>query len=437
MSKRNFILLTIILTIIVILFFGYLYFAQKSTTPGESESGINFLSQFNPFSTKSTTTEEETKTPTDVSEYIPEEEKEEPVLEKVSSMPIAGFVVYKKERLKELTPEEENTETENKKPTPPATELVSALRYVDRVNGNIYQTFVDKIEERRFTDNIIPKIYEAYLGNNGESAILRYLKTDYKTIITFLGKTPKEILGGDETTANELTGTFLPENIRDMSISKDKKNIFYLFDFGENIIGTTLNLETGKKTQVFDSPFTEWLSQWPNEKLITLTTKASFRALGYMYSIDPTSTKVPTQVLGKINGLTTLTSPDGKFVLFGNNNLNLGIYDINTKTSDTLGIRTMPEKCVWSADSLSLYCGVPKTISGGEYPDSWYKGKISFNDQFWKVDVATGSETFIVDPVDTEEREEFDSIKLSLDETENYLFFVNKKDSYLWKLKLK
>jgi hypothetical protein len=352
-------------------------------------------------------------------------------------MPIAGFTVYKKERLKELTPEEENTETENKKPTPPATELVSALRYVDRVNGNIYQTFVDKIEERRFTDNIIPKIYEAYLGNNGESAILRYLKTDYKTIITFLGKTPKEILGGDETTANELTGTFLPENIRDMSISKDKKNIFYLFDFGENIIGTTLNLETGKKTQVFDSPFTEWLSQWPNEKLITLTTKASFRAPGYMYSIDPTSAKVPTQVLGKINGLTTLTSPDGKFVLFGNNNLNLGIYDINTKTSDTLGIRTMPEKCVWSADSLSLYCGVPKTISSGEYPDSWYKGKISFNDQFWKVDVATGSETFIVDPIDTEEREEFDSIKLSLDETENYLFFVNKKDSYLWKLKLK
>ena len=33
--------------------------------------------------------------------------------------------------------------------------------------------------------------------------------------------------------------------------------------------------------------------------------------------------------------------------------------------------------------------------------------------------------------------EDIDAIKLTIDEGENYLFFVNKKDSYLWELDLK
>ncbi len=33
--------------------------------------------------------------------------------------------------------------------------------------------------------------------------------------------------------------------------------------------------------------------------------------------------------------------------------------------------------------------------------------------------------------------EDMDNIKLALDENANYLFFVNKKDSYLWELSLK
>jgi hypothetical protein len=33
--------------------------------------------------------------------------------------------------------------------------------------------------------------------------------------------------------------------------------------------------------------------------------------------------------------------------------------------------------------------------------------------------------------------EEIDGIKLALDADENYLFFVNKKDSFLWEYSLK
>ena len=169
MSKRNFILLIIVLVIIVLVVFGFLYMRQNAQTPGEDGGGTNFLSQFNPFGTggkpSGTPTGQE---PVDVSGYEPGPEQGEIKLKKVSSMPIAGFTVYAKERLIEVppiitptTPEETDPKpTTNTKPVPPATEFVSALRYVDRTNGNIYQTFADKIEERRFSGTVIPKVYE-------------------------------------------------------------------------------------------------------------------------------------------------------------------------------------------------------------------------------------------------------------------------------------
>lgn len=518
MSKRNFILLTIILVIIIALVFLFLYTRQSGPPPGEDDGGTNFLSDFNPFGNNATTpTGTMTPPPVDVSGYEPPPPEEKLQLIKISSMPVAGFTVYLKERLKDMpivepvaapiTPydfgtatlksggtgeavkeiqrflnntlnltleldgvfDEEiitaikqwqgdyelvadgivgaktkaimyssvNQTTETTKPTPPPTEFVPALRYVDRATGNIYQTFTDKIEERKFSVTIIPKIYEAFLGNKGESVVMRYLKTDGKTIVTFIGNLPKEYLGQDTTENNEVKGTFLPEDIKDVSISPDASSIFYLFNFGDNIVGTTLNLTTNRKVQIFDSPFTEWLSLWPNNKMITLTTKPSASVPGYMYGVDPGSNaKNLNQVLGNINGLTTLTSPSGKLVLYGDANLSLSVYHPDTKATELLGVRTLPEKCVWSGGSDVVYCSVPKLIDAGGYPDAWYQGETSFSDQFWKIDIETRNATMIADPI-TISGEDVDGIKLMMDEGENYLFFVNKKDSFLWKINLK
>lgn len=453
MSKRNFILLTIILIIIVIAVLGFLYSQRNVTAPGEDSSGTNFISQFNPFGSDKPTTTPPGTTPTDVSGYEPGPEQEEVKLIKVSSMSVAGFTVYPKERLKDvpvvtpaIPPTETTTAPESTtpkpttpapKPTPPATEFVSALRYVDRVTGNIYQTFADKIEERRFSTTTIPKVYEAFFGNKGESVVMRYLKEGSNTITTFVGNLPKEVLGGDTAGENEIVGSFLPEDVEDVSLSQDASSLFYLFNVGENIVGTTLGLTTNKKSQVFDSPFTEWLSQWPNNKLITLTTKPASGVPGYVYGIDLLNNKNLHQIFGNINGLTTLTSPNGKLILYGNDGLSLGIYHTDTKVSEYLGIRTLPEKCVWGMASDVVYCGVPGSIAGAGYPDAWYRGEVSFGDQLWKVDTTSGNATLLVDPITVEGGEAVDSIKLALDADENYLFFVNKKDSFLWELSLK
>jgi hypothetical protein len=144
-----------------------------------------------------------------------------------------------------------------------------------------------------------------------------------------------------------------------------------------------------------------------------------------------------SQVLGGINGLTTLGSPDGKMVLYGDNSLSLFVYDINTKNSEPLQIKTLPEKCVWGNLSDIVYCAVPKSTPSLLYPDSWYQGEVSFNDAIWKIDLKTGNTTMLVDPETISIGEKIDAVKMTLDEGENYLFFINKKDNFLWKLDLK
>jgi len=454
MSKRNFILLIIILSLVVIVIIGFLYFRKLPTAGEDSGGGTNFLSQFNPFGTSPQKPPTTTPPPVvDVSGYEPGagEETQNAKLMKVSSMPIAGFAVYMKERLKNMPvppvpPVEpppvvevkkgKGTSTKAPLPVAPPTEFVAAVRYVEKAKGNIYQTFADKIEERKFSVTTIPRVYEAYFGNHGESVLMRYLKIGSDTIETFIGNLPKERLGEDTTGNNEVKGSFLPNNVKDISLSPDTSQVFYLFNSGDSMIGTILNFLDNKKVQVFDSPFTEWLSQWGSDKIITLNTKPSANTPGYIYTIDLFNKNV-TKTLGDINGLTTLLSLNGKLILYGNNNLSLNIFHTDTKNGDALAVRTLPEKCVWNSGSTTVYCAVPKSIDPGQYPDSWYQGEVSFRDQLWKIDIESGNASIILDPATSVGGEEIDGIKLAVDENENYLFFVNKKDSFLWKLELK
>lgn len=443
MSKRTTILIIIILIILAFFAFVFVYlYKPESTIKEKITSGINFISEFFPFGKSKSTPQGDSDTPADISGYTPPTNTEVPeeLLTKVSTMPIAGYGVFMKERFKEETeiiPDPTQTTVEaTGVPIPPTVELVPALRYAERATGNIYQTYADIIDERKFTTTVIPQVYEAFFGEKAESVIMRYLKPDGKTISSFLGTIPKEILGSDTSSLNELNGSFLPENITDVSISPRGSSIFYLFNIENSAIGVTTSSFGDKKSQIFSSPFTEWLSQWPNDRMITLNTKPSSSVPGFVYSIDPTIKKL-NKILGDINGLTTLTSPSGKLILYNNNNLSLRIYNTDIEESVPINIKTMPEKCTWNSGSTNIYCAVPKNISGSLYPDIWYQGEISFSDEIWKVNANTGSTSLIADPYSFSSKEKIDGIKLSLDENENYLFFVNKKDSFLWKLNLK
>lgn len=417
MSRRNiFIFIGVVLIALVVLFALFAWIGSRDEGV-QTEEGINFFAKFNPFSKpKPSPFEPGGETPSGTE--MPTGETTEIKLRRVSTMPVAGFAVFQKERYKEGE-----------------TEFAPALRYVARANGNIYQTFADYIDERKFSGTLIPKVYEAYFGNRGESVVMRYLKGDNRTIETFVASLPKEPLGGDLSEEYEINGTFMPEDISGVALSPDTLKMFYLLPVGEGVAGITAGPLGDKKVQVFDSPFTEWLPQWPKSDLIAMATKPSYVAQGYLYSINPNS-KSLNRVLAEIPGLTALVSPDGKKILYADNTLALKVYNTENRETAIFSLRTLPEKCVWSAGGEIIFCSVPKSAPGANYPDIWYKGEISFSDEIWKLNLALENAELVSGLVSAAGPEDLDNIKLALDEKEQFLFFINKKDSYLWELVL-
>lgn len=442
MPKKFIFILIIVLLVAGLAFWFSLLLQPKENTPGTESSGTNFISDFfNSINQKSKEGANNSDTIDDIySDENPMNQNgieglEAPKLKlfRISTMSIAGFGILEKERFVDEPTPNKTESVEPKKPTAPRIESVPLVRYVSKNGGHIYQTFLDTIKERKFLTGIIPAVEEAFFANNGESIIMRYLKPDGKTIATFTAPLPKEILGGD-TSSSELIGSFLPENIKNMSVVSDGSKIFYLYEVLSGFAGITASPGGASKTQIFDSPFTEWLSQWPNTNLITVTTKPSHAVAGFMYHINP-GKKDLQKVLGGINGLLTLTSPDGGSVLYSNSFLKTSIYNTETKTYRELKTQTLADKCVWLEDSSAVYCATPKLIdSKYKYPDAWYMGETSFNDTFVRVDIENEKEVVVFDP--EELGIDIDAYGLVLTKDGKNLLFVNKKDSSLWGLEI-
>ncbi len=315
----------------------------------------------------------------------------------------------------------------------PQKETVVAIRYIDSESGTVHQIMLDTNEDRRVTETRIPKIHEAFFASGGTRALLRYIKEDTQSIETFAGTVPAVSASGDSTL--EMKGSFLPENIMALVVSPDGTKIFYLTVVGNNVTGTIASPTGEGKTQPFVSAFTEWNPQWVTSRIVALTTKPSANVPGYAYTFD-IQTKELSKVLGGIQGLTTLWSPDGKKVLYsktaaGGNNFVLSLYDTTTKKSTDLGINTLPEKCVWAGDAITLYCAIPESRPRGAYPDIWYQGAISFADSIWKLNTQTSLYKTLSEPGE-DVGADIDGVNLFLDGAERNLFLTNKKDGTLW-----
>ena len=67
------------------------------------------------------------------------------------------------------------------------------------------------------------------------------------------------------------------------------------------------------------------------------------------------------------------------------------IYTASGSRKGDLSFNTLPEKCVFSKKNPAVvYCGMPKNFEQELLPDSWWQGKISFNDEICKINTDTG-----------------------------------------------
>ena len=218
----------------------------------------------------------------------------------------------------------------------------------------------------------------------------------------------------------------------------DDNKLFYLFEKEDTSIGIVYNITTREYSQIFQSPFTEWLAQWPTEQTITLTTKPSGMFEGYAYTLN-TITGDLEKIIGGVKGLTTLANKDATKLLYSESNdqwVSLYIYDTKTRTTKKLPLPTLPEKCIWSNKEASvIFCAVPKSVDAGIYPDEWYQGVKTFSDSIWKINIDTFATEEIIN-IENLAGEPIDVIKPQLSDDERFLYFTNKKDMSLWGVRL-
>src|SRR3989344_5922792 len=405
---------TILITLVFILALGlsigsYYYFYDELATT--SEDGRTGFRSFFPFGGTSGGEDDDKRDGTagDV------EETRAPTLRQIGREPVAGAFLFSKD--------------ENGK-------KIDYVRYVQRATGHIYETKLAFLGTNRISNTTLPKIVEAK-WLSPESVLLRYLSDDNETIITFLAELTGVSTSTEGILEYKIDGDFLSEDIYDVTASSDG-NIFYLKKENSSVVGTKIDGKTGRLTDIFTSPITEWLSHWMAARTVWLTTKASYASLGYTYALNSDSGSTQ-KILGNLSGLSILPNYDSTKFIYSYISSGLPtfrFFDMGTGSSDEIYLSGLADKCAWSKrDTNIAYCAVPTEIKNSTLPDSWYEGSYSFNDNIWKIEAESGSTEFMITPSD-EAGEDIDAFNLLVSPDGEYLVFQNKNDLTLWSLYL-
>lgn len=295
----------------------------------------------------------------------------------------------------------------------------TVVNFIARESGNVYQYTLSSGSVTRISNKTIPGVQEAKWLPDGSLAYVRYLSGEARdTINTYA--LPKSGEGG----------YFLSQNIAAMAVAKN--SILSLASGSNGSIATLSRIDGSNGKQVFVSPASSLSIGFLGATQYLAYTKPASALPGYAYAIN--SLGLFERLAGPLNGLVALGSPSGKWVLLSytaNNNLQLALLNVASRELIALPVGTVADKCVWTSTDATVYCGVPRDVAPGSYPDDWYQGVISFSDQIWKIDVAGRFAERVLDF--TKETEQgLDATSFALDPRNTMLVFRNKKDASLW-----
>lgn len=338
------------------------------------------------------------------------------------------------------------------------TASTTVVRWVDRGRGNVYEAYGDTLDIRTISNTIVPKIYESVWNKTASSFIAATLNDD-NTVSTLVYADirerilPKEIAtstatstsgfgvnsSGQSLTKYELKGKELPPDIIAYAVSPKKDKLFMLINDNGIGVGYVSTFDGKSIKQIFTTPLTQVNVEWPEEKILAITTRGSADEGGYLYFVDPIS-GVWNKVMGPLRGLGARVSMDAKHVIVsainGNDDLVTSIYNITKRTGVDAIIQTIADKCVWGNFYKELvYCAAPTNRTEAVYPDDWYSGKVSMVDKIWQINANTGEVKLISSIIDTSNRV-IDAFHLGIDDKDNFLYFMNKNDLSLWSLDL-
>ncbi|MFA6458870.1 MAG: hypothetical protein WCV79_00510 [Candidatus Paceibacterota bacterium] len=442
--KKTTTIITVLILILALVGAAYWYFifgfgsAPVTALPGNQTTPGGFEPIDRPLPTESTLPGDMTNsssTTTTTNEPSPLA-----TLRHLSSVPVGGFGVFTSASLRS------------------GQAGSTTIRWVDRGRGNTYEAYSHKPDINILSNTLVPRIYQSWWNNSLNSFFAQYSSATNDTVTTVVANIQKTVANtprpqnasstnisnsSTETiteTPYQLKGTLVSGNIIDIAVSPAKDRAVVVTKENNRAIGYLSKFDGTGQTQLFSLPLTAITVDWPETNTISVVTKGSASYAGYLYFIN-TKTGVMKQILGGIAGLSAKVSKDATRVLYsstgrGESAIETNMLDVKTSTVTDVIFKTLADKCTWSPKTLEqVYCAVPSTLPNGLYPDDWYLGFAAFRDNIWLLDTKTGNGKQIANLL-TLGNSLIDAINLEIDNSDNYLVFMNKIDLSLWSLDL-
>lgn len=301
----------------------------------------------------------------------------------------------------------------------------STIMFVDRTTGYVYGYDKKVGKPYQITNTTVPGVFDAYIYNNGQNILMRYLDNDRTTVISVVATIP-EVKNGED--ALPLINTsFLPKNVTSVSVSESNQVATYLVSGEQG--GSFYTLTGDVSTKIASSPFSEWMIVYGGEKPYTHN-KASAYIPGSIVSL-PNFSRLESNKTG------LLSNPNKYGTLLNSMWTNSGLQTyLSTRGATVLvSSKTLAPKCTWLHRSIVLLCAVPNEIpnSSEGLPDDWYQGRYFFTDSLMLIDGKEG----ISYPFFEFERPvpDMDVTKIAISEDDKDFLFIRKQNGSLWLLK--
>jgi hypothetical protein len=297
------------------------------------------------------------------------------------------------------------------------------MYYVEKGTGHIYSINMLSGEEVRLSGTTVQNTYQAAISPKGDYVAIASLGNS---------KTMPLILRGISTSSDsELISTDFKKNVRSFAIS-DNNELLYAEPVEDTLNGYSYNLNTKINKSVFTLPFLEAEVKWSKEGLAGsqyIYPKPSYGLDGFLY--EATKNKLVRLPVDGF-GLSAIANKD--IVLYNStidNKTVSTVFNRATGKKSPLASVVVPEKCFLPETGYIIICGNELVNLPYEFPDSWYRGEISFKDTIYAI---SGTELVYEKLVDTleESGREIDAILMQAGSIKEDIYFINKNDNSLW-----
>ncbi|MBI4065956.1 hypothetical protein HY412_02075 [Candidatus Kaiserbacteria bacterium] len=301
-----------------------------------------------------------------------------------------------------------------------STSQETAVNFIERRSGNVYEYLARAGTLTRTSNKTVPGIQSAVWLPNGSTAFVRYLSGDnFSTINTYA------------LNSNGTNGFFLSQNLADITVSST--SVLTLVSGVNGSSASLLRTDGTRPSEIFTTPLSSLRIGFAGRNQYLAFTKPSAALPGSAFIVDNAGRF--SKIAGPLNGLVAKASQSGKWALVSYTNngiMQMGLVNVTTDESISLPVATIADKCVWTANDLAIYCGIPVNASPNfSYPDDWYQGAVHFSDRIWKIDVAGRYAQLVLD-FSKENDKSLDAEALAIDPINTILVFINKNDSSLW-----